>query len=80
MNILKWIYILYLTQIKTFKAEAVYSKLINRWTYQTNQINELASLNKTFKIGIEWEGWGQDNVAGGGGWGGVEWEEGEWLY
>ena len=65
-------------QIKTFKAEAVYrlsihNKLIIYWTHQTNQINELASLNETFKIGSECEGWGQDYMAGGEGGVGVGW-------
>ena len=75
MNILKWIYILYLTQIKILRqklcVDKAFNKLIIRWTYQTTQINELASLNDTFKIGSECEGWGQNNVAwsgvGGGG-------------
>ena len=79
MNILKWIYILYLTQIKILRqklcVDKAFNKLIIRWTYQTTQINELASLNDTFKIGSECEGWGQNNVA----WSGVGGGGGQWL-
>ena len=77
MNILKWIYMLYLTQIKILRqklcVDKAFNKLIIRWIYETTQINELTSLNDTFKIGSECEGWGQDNVA----WMGLEGSE--WL-
>ena len=61
MDIVKWVCILYLTQIKDFKTEACVDKALNLfiigWTYQTTQINELASTNETFKILCECEGW-----------------------